>query len=46
LEIGICAAEDEGVVARVDGGCDECGGFGISTRDGDEISAWNLSQSW
>lgn len=41
-KVGVCAAEDESVVAGVDGGCDEGGGFGIGTGDGDEVGALGM----
>ncbi|KAJ6443327.1 protein kinase SNF1 [Purpureocillium lavendulum] len=39
LELGVGRAEDEGVVARVDGRRDERGGLGVGTGDGDEVAA-------
>jgi hypothetical protein len=40
LKVGVCAANDEGVVAGVDGGGDEGSGFGVGTGDGKEVGAF------
>jgi len=42
LQGGVCAAEDVGVVAGVDGRGDEGGGLGIGTGDGEEVGAWGV----
>ena len=42
LEGGVCCADDEGVVAGVDGGGDESGGFGVRTSDGEEVAAHDI----
>jgi hypothetical protein len=42
LEVGVGRAEDEGVVAGVDGGGDEGGSLGVSAGNGEEISAHNI----
>ena len=42
LEVRVGAAEDEGVVAGVDGGGDEGGGLGVGAGDGDEVGAHNV----
>lgn len=36
------AAEDEGVVPRVDGGGDEGGGLGVGARDGEQVAAHDV----
>jgi hypothetical protein len=40
LQAGVGGAEDEGVVAVVDGGGDEGCGFGVGTGDSQEVGAW------
>ena len=39
LEGWVCATEDEGVVAGVDGGGDEGGGFGVCAGDAEKVDA-------
>ena len=39
LQVGVGRADDEGVVAVVDGGGDEGGGFGVGTGDGEKVGA-------
>lgn len=40
LQVRVGAAQDEGVVARVDGGGDEGGGLGVGAGDGEEVGSW------
>lgn len=42
LEGGVGRAEDVVVVAGVDGGCDEGGGFGVGAGDGEEVDAFEF----
>lgn len=41
-EVGVVGAEDEGVVAGIDGGGDEGGSLGISTGNGQEVRAHDV----
>jgi hypothetical protein len=40
LERGVRRAEDVVVIAGVDGGGDEGGGFGVGAGDGEEVDTW------
>ena len=42
LQVGVGRADDEGVVARVDGGGDEGRGLGVGSRNGEEISSYMI----
>lgn len=42
-ELGVGGAEDEGVVARVDGRGDERRGLGVGAGNGEEVGAWRWS---
>ena len=41
LKIGVCRAEDVGMVAGIDGCGDECGSFSISSSNREEIGSFN-----
>jgi len=43
LEVGVGGADNEGMVAVVDGGSDQGGGLGVGTGNGQEISAHDIS---
>jgi len=41
LQVGVGAAEDEGVVAGIDGGSNKGSGLGVGTSNDDEVVAWS-----
>jgi hypothetical protein len=42
LQVGIGRANDEGVIAVVDGRGDECCGFRVGTGNGKQVGSWGL----
>lgn len=40
LEVRVGCAEDEGMIAGIDGGGDEGSGFSVCARNSEEVGAW------